>query len=111
MASEQPHIPTRQARQCVRDASPGPGVKRTKKFSLKWSWVRWRFRRNARRALILLARLDLFMKVRGWPEWQRKQFWHDFITSPRARAGQIALIAALIGTIPKPKSKPAEVKK
>lgn len=77
-----------------------------KKLQPRRAWRRWRFRRNARRALILLARLDLFMKAWGWPEWKRKQFWHDFITSPRARAGQIAIIAAMIGKKPKIKQRP-----
>jgi hypothetical protein len=73
---------------------------------LKKRWLEKRFLRNARRALGLLVRLDLFMKAAGWPSWKIQQFWRDFRTSPRARAAQLAWIASLIGEKPAPRPKP-----
>ena len=73
---------------------------------IKKRWLQKRFLRNARRALALLIRLDLFMKAAGWPAWKVQQFWRDFRTSPRARAGLLAWIAGLIGEKPAPRPKP-----
>ena len=45
--------------------------------------------RKAQRRFVLLRQMidaiDNAFKAKGVPSWQRKQFWDDFITSPRAR--------------------------
>jgi hypothetical protein len=44
-----------------------------------------RSKRQMRSALIFLWRIDVFMKEKKWPAWKRKQFWHDFVKSPKSR--------------------------
>jgi len=51
-----------------------------KKF--KKLWFKWQLRRG----LLLLWKIDNYMKVRKWPAYKRKQFWHDFIKSPKSRS-------------------------
>jgi len=46
---------------------------------------KWRTGRQMRTALILLWKIDKFMKDRNWPSYKRKRFWHEFIKSPKAR--------------------------
>lgn len=45
----------------------------------------WRFKKRLKKLTLFHRWLNIYMtKVLGWSKAKRKQFWHDFITSPKA---------------------------
>ena len=52
-------------------------------MNIKKAWRRWRLKRNTKKAIALLLRIDRSLADR--PRWQRRQFWRDFIRSPKTR--------------------------
>ncbi len=54
-----------------------------KKFN-KWRKKR-KYQRTMNKAIFFFVRLDVAMKDNNWPRYKRRQFWRDFIKSPKAR--------------------------
>ena len=68
-------------------------------------------RRRAKRALRLLAQMDMAMIRSRYNHQQRKQFWADFIKSPAARLDALGKLYGYYHGWGKPKAiQPAETK-
>jgi len=54
-------------------------------MNFKRKFRRWQFKRDMKKALVVMWRIDMFMRKDGFPSYQRKQFWRDFFKSPAMR--------------------------
>jgi hypothetical protein len=46
-----------------------------------------RLKVQMKKAAVMLMNIDRSMDRLRWPHWKRKQFWRDFVKSPKFRDG------------------------
>ena len=63
-----------------------------KRGGLLKRYKRWRLRRKIRTAVRLMISIDHAMIRLGWPHYQRKQVWKEFIKSRHGRESVIDVL-------------------